>query len=271
MMRLIFVFVLLTHLGSDRAQAAKVLAEINNQKITLEYFNKRYRDGSKFFPLSPPTKSKVLEEMIQKELAVQEAKRLKIDQDPLIQERLNNVLYQALVEKQLGRQVEKIKISNAEAKSYYSKNPEIRASHIFVPVRPGATKKEQRTARKKIQSILDKHVKPGKKTFAEIAQKFSDDVTAPMGGDLDYQTKDKLDPNFYAAAKRLKKGQISGIVKSRFGYHIIRLANIRSWKETDQAKIKRLVFEEKRKRLFENYMGKLRKNAKVKINRNLLK
>jgi parvulin-like peptidyl-prolyl isomerase len=257
---------------SEASLAASELARINQTVITTEEFEKKFQDSSKFFQMKAPSRKGVLEDIIKRELGIQEARRIGLDKDPDVLERMNTVLYHALLERKLNTDLEKIVISDSEAKAFYQRNPEVRTSHIFVAVRNGATADEEKKALLRITEIRDQHLKPGKMSFAEVAQRFSDGVAAPVGGDLDYNTKDKLDPIYYDAAVKLKTpGAVSGIVRSNFGYHIIRLTGVRPWEETDQAQIKRLVYDEKRSEVFEKYMATLRKQAKVTINQSALK
>lgn len=253
-------------------EAATELARINNRVISLEEFNKRYQENLKFFQHRAPTKAAVLDDVIKRELGIQEAKRQGVDKDPEVIDRMNTVLFNALLEKQLGKEVEKIFVSDDEARSFYDKNPEVRTSHIFIGVAPGATKAQEKEALERIQSIQKDYLRPGKMSFAEVAQRHSEGVAAAMGGDIDYQGKDKLDPAYYEAALRLKTpGQVSGVVRSQFGYHLIKLTAVRPWGDVDKAAIKRLVFEEKRAQLFDAYMKKLRSQAKVAIRSELLR
>lgn len=249
---------------------ATELAKVNGKTITLEDFNKKYQALMPLYSNKAPTKSNVLEDLIKREIGIQEAKKLKLEQDPDVQDEMNTVLYQALLRKQLAKEFQKIQISDAEAKSWYEKNPEIRTSHIFVAVKAGAKKEEEQGAYKRIKEIQDKELKSGK-SFAEVAQKFSEGVAAPMGGDLDYQTKDRLDPTYYSTALALKSpGKISGIIKTQFGYHIIKLTAVREWVDTDHATVKQLMFNEKRQGIFEHYMNGLRAKANVSIKSGVL-
>ena len=265
-------FLLVTHCGThSELKADATLAQINDKTITLDYFKKKYQENLQFFQYQTPSQKNVLDDMIKREIGIQEAKKLGLDKDPDIIEKMNTVLYHAFLEKTLSKEFEKIQISNEEAREYYKENPEIRTSHIFVSAPLGAPQKDEEAALTKIKSIQDNYLKKGM-NFAEVSQRYSEGTAAPMGGDIDYQTKDKLDPAYYDAAIKLKSpGNISGIVRSQFGFHIIKLTAIRPWEKTDKAKIKRLVFAQQREKIFENYMKKLQGTAKIQVNYSLLK
>jgi parvulin-like peptidyl-prolyl isomerase len=248
------------------------LARVNNTVITVEEFNKKYKDNLKFFQFKAPTKKGVLDDLIKRELGIQEARKMGLDKDPEILDRMNTVLYHALLDRKLSKEFEAIHLEDSEAREFYERNPEIRTSHLFVAVRAGAPADQERKAFEKIKQIQDEHLREGKMSFAEVAQRYSEGVAAPMGGDIDYQTKDKLDPTYYETATKLKTpGKISGIVRSQFGYHIIKLTAVRPWTEVDKAQVKRLLFEERRQAIFEKYMATLKKQAKVTSNESLLK
>jgi peptidyl-prolyl cis-trans isomerase C/peptidyl-prolyl cis-trans isomerase D len=254
-------------------QAAVELARINNSVITVEDFNKKYKENLKFFQFKAPSKKSVLDDLIKRELGIQEAKKEGLDRDPEVIERMNTVLYHALLDKRLSKSFEDIHVSDAEAKDFYSKNPEIRTSHIFIAVPANASKADDDKALARLKDIETNYLKPGKMSFAEVAQKYSEGVAAPMGGDIDYQTRDKLDPAYYDAAMGLKTvGRVTDHpVRSQFGWHIIKLTGVRSWDDVDRAAVKRAVFDEKRAEIFDRYMTQLRKTAKVQVNADMLK
>jgi peptidyl-prolyl cis-trans isomerase C/peptidyl-prolyl cis-trans isomerase D len=256
------------------AKAATELARINNTVLTLEDFNNKYAENLKFFRYKSPTKKNVLDDMIKRDLGIQEARKAGLDKDPEVLDRINTVLYHSLLDKKLASKFDAISITNDEIEEYYKSNPEIRTSHIFVQVRFDATPAQEKAARQKIQQIqqkLNEALKSGKQTFAEVARAYSEGVAAPAGGDIDYQTKDKLDPVYYQTAVGLKKvGNISGIVRSQFGYHVIKLTGIKEYKDVDHGQYKRIIFDEKRTKIFEAYMDELKKKANIKVNYSLL-
>lgn len=265
------LFLFFSFVSADSAFAT-VLAKINDKSITLEEFNKTYDENKKLFSFNAPSKKNMLDDLIKRELGVQEAKKLGLDRDPDIVNRMNTVLFHAFLEKKLGKKFEKIFVSTNDAKSYYQKSPDVRTSHIFVPLSANASKADQKVGFEKIKYIQDEHLKAGKLSFAEIAQKFSEGPSAAMGGDLDFQSRTQLDSKYYDTAVKLKKaGRVSKIIRTRFGYHIIRLAAIKPWHDVDQPRIKREVFEKKRQAIFESYMSRLRKKSNVSVNLSLIK
>jgi parvulin-like peptidyl-prolyl isomerase len=264
------IFLVTAILGAKAIQAATELARINGTVISLEDFNKRYKESLKYFQYKAPTKKNVLDEIIKRELGIQEAKKAGLDKDPEVIDRMNTVLYQALLDKKLNKQFDAINVTDSEAESFYAKNPEIRTSHIFIAVRPDASKEDAQKAYDKIREIQSRDLAPGKMSFAEVAQKFSEGVAAPNGGDIDYQTRDKLDPAYYAAATKLSMNQVSPIIRSQFGYHIIKLTGKKSWEDVDHPSVKRAVFDQERQAIFEKYMAQLRNQGKVTVHAELL-
>ncbi|MBI3534939.1 MAG: peptidylprolyl isomerase [Deltaproteobacteria bacterium] len=249
-----------------------IIARVNKTTLTLDELNKKFKESLKYYQFKAPTKETLLDDLVKRELGIQEAKRLNLDKDPDIIDRINTVLYHALIEKQLTAEFEKIQITDEEAKAFYTINPEIRTSHIFVALPPSASQEEIKKAKTKIQAIYDDHLKDGKMSFSEVAQRYSEGIAAPQGGDIDYQTRDRLDPVYYEAALKLKvPGKISPIIKTQFGLHIIKLTSIKPWEDTDKIQIKRILFDEKRSKIFEKYMSELKTKANIVVHQELIK
>ena len=105
---------------------------------------------------------------------------------------------------------------NANIQQYQTQE-QIRASHILLKTEG----KDEAAVRKQAEDVLAQ-VKAGG-DFAELARKFSEDTSKEQGGDLDFFTRGRMVPEFEAAAFALAPGQTSEIVKSLFGFHIIRV------------------------------------------------
>jgi len=103
---------------------------------------------------------------------------------------------------------------------------EIRASHILISIDPDALPQDTIRAYREIQSIRQRTLKGN--DFGQLAREFSDDPSAKEnGGDLGYFSVFKMVYPFESAAYKTKLGEISEIIRSRFGYHIIKVNDIR--------------------------------------------
>lgn len=256
---------------TTNAHAAIEAARINEHVITSDQFSARYADQLRAVGPSAISKKEVLEDMIRKEVAVQEARKMKLDQDPAVMDRINSVLFYAYIERKLGSDFERLGVTDSDAKAWYEKNPEIRTSHVFLGLSAQPSAEEVKKVEARISEIA-KEIKSDKISFAEAAQRYSEDPSGPMGGDLDFRTKDRLDPTYYQAALRLSRPlEVSGIVRTAFGLHLIRLTGKRDWKETDRTRIKRLILEEKRETMVAKHLNDLRAKAKVTINQDFVR
>lgn len=127
-----------------------------------------------------------------------------------------------------------IVISDADVKSYFDQNlarystkEERRTSHILINAAASAPAAEREAAKAKATELLAQ-VKNAPAKFAELAKKHSQDPgSAPSGGDLSFFQKGAMVKPFEDAAFALKKGEVSGVVESEFGYHVILLTDVR--------------------------------------------
>lgn len=128
-----------------------------------------------------------------------------------------------------------VSVSEAELKAYFDQNQsnlaakeERRASHILLNAPKELNDADKAKAKEKALSILDA-VKKSPAQFADIAKKNSQDPgSAESGGDLGFFARGAMVKPFEDAAFNLKKGEISGLVQSDFGFHIIQLTDIKS-------------------------------------------
>lgn len=131
-----------------------------------------------------------------------------------------------------------VTVNEADLKTYYEQNQarlsgqeERRASHILITAPQSAPQAEREKAKAKAAELLAA-VKKAPDTFADVAKKNSQDTgSAPSGGDLDFFARGAMVKPFEDAAFSMKKGDISDIVESEFGYHIIKLTDVKAPKQ----------------------------------------
>ena len=138
-----------------------------------------------------------------------------------------------------------ITVAEADLKAYFDQNAqrlsgkeERRASHILLASPKSAPDADRQKA--KARAIeLAAQVKKSPDSFADVARKNSQDTgSAPVGGDLDFFSRDAMVKPFSDAAFGMKKGDISDVVESEFGYHIIKLTDIKSPKRRSYEEMK---------------------------------
>ena len=128
--------------------------------------------------------------------------------------------------------ISKCKVSEKAAKAYYDANPDafkapsdpkgsMRASHILIMAKEGTDAKTKAAAKAKAEKLLAL-LKKGSASFEELAEKQSECPSGKNKGSLGVFTKGRMVPEFEQAVVNLKTGEISAVVETKFGYHIIR-------------------------------------------------
>jgi len=155
----------------------------------------------------------------------------------------------------------KLMVSDKESRSFYDNNPQffkkpeqVRASHILIKLESGADDTQKAEAKKKIEEI-QKMIEDGG-DFAELARTHSQGPSSVQGGDLGYFERQKMVKPFSDAAFKLQPGQISPIVETRFGFHIIKVV--------DRKPETTLAYEEIKERLDKSLMQRKTQEAVAK-------
>jgi len=164
-------------------------------------------------------------------------------------------------------------VGEAEARKFYQENLDryfkkgerVRASHILIGTEKAASAEEKRKAKEKIEAIL-KRVKGGE-DFAEIARKESTCPSAARGGELGPFGRGQMAPSFERVAFSLQPGEVSQVVETLYGYHIIKLAEklppTTEQFEEVRGKISEFLKAEKIRKGVAAYLQELRSKAKI--------
>lgn len=251
---------------AEQAKDAPVVAVIGNKTITVAEFNKRY-DDVKAQAINAPTKEQFLEDLVRYEMGLQEAEKRKMQNDPIVIERMQQEMYKALVEKELGATVQKINVTEKDMTAYYEKNPEIRTSHILIEVKAGSSSEQKQVAKKRALEIFQE-VKKSKRPFEELVKLYSDDPAAKQtAGDIGWQTRLTLVPAYYETALKMKMGDVAGLIETPFGFHIIKLTGKKAYASADKRAVRTAAFDEKRRQIFNDYFEKMKKNYRIQLNK----
>jgi parvulin-like peptidyl-prolyl isomerase len=149
----------------------------------------------------------------------------------------------------------------------YRTNETYRASHILFIIPKGAVPEEIREIRKKAQDVLEK-IREGK-DFGEMALIYSQDASAKNHGDLGYFKKGELFPAFEREALRLRVGEVSGLVRTDFGFHIIKLLDRKGMEPLPFEEVKEQVkadyYEAETEKAFKQFLSTLKEKSVIEI------
>ena len=180
-----------------------------------------------------------------------------------------NMAVQQFVEKEFAG---KSDVTEVEVKAFYDGHPEyftepeaIRVSEITIRVDPKADAAKKEEARKKAQD-LQKRLQKGD-DFAILAKDFSQSPSAAQGGDMGMIPRGKMPQPFDDAAFALKPGEVSAVVETPLGFHLIKVHEKKPEKTVPlkevEERIRQHLAGEKLKQRVEQYLTEVKKTAKI--------
>lgn len=259
-----------------------VLVSLRGGDITLGEFNKAWDDPDNKNKYK--TKEELLENMLNERILVQRAQEIGLEKDEKVSSQIKTVIEQVRKEREEKIKIntqqafidevikvdiyDTIELSEEEIVEYYKENKEdfikdegYHLRHILVE------------SREEAEAILEK-IKFGT-DFTELAKERSLGPSGKQGGDLGFIARGITIKPFEDAAFALKPGEISEVVKTQFGYHIIKLEEIspERQKTLEEAKveIEFILLPEKQQQSFTRWLSSLRDEAQVKIKEELLR
>ncbi len=259
--------------GKSDKPAGQTLVDVNGIVITTTDFKKEVDNLPPYLkPMaeSADGKKQLIDTMVIRELVLKEAQKEGIDKSQAVADKLEDLKKQVILQAYVKKKVdEQANLTDADLQKFYDQNKDkfktgeqVRASHILVKTEPEA------------QAIL-KQLKGGA-NFEELAKTKSIDASAgTKGGDLGWFGKGTMIPEFEKVAFGLKEGELSGVVKTQFGYHIIKVtgkrpAGIRPFAEVKD-QIREALLPQKQQEILKKITDDMKKNVKYTINEEALK
>lgn len=168
----------------------------------------------------------------------------------------------------------RVQLNEKEIEEYYAKNidkfkepDEVKARQIFFLTEENSPPEEVNKVRNKAEAVL-RMAKSGA-DFAELASKYSEDVSGEKGGDLGFFKRGEVLPAIEKAAFSLNEDEISELVRTKYGFHIIKVEKLRVSQEKPLAavkdKIKEALFRKKAEEKLEQWLNELREDAFIEI------
>jgi parvulin-like peptidyl-prolyl isomerase len=218
----------------------------------------------------------ILEEVKRRNAATQEGLERALAAEGMTLETYKKKIETDLQRKKLINWSVKIetKVGEKELKDFYQKNKDLyrpnesyRPGHILFVVPKEATPEEVREIKKKCQAVLEK-IKGGH-DFGEMALLYSQDASNKDRGDLGYFKKGELFPTLERETLRLKVGEVSGIVRTEFGFHIIKLLDRKGVEPLPFEEVKERIvadyYESEMEKAFKQYLSTLKEKSIIEI------
>lgn len=280
-----------------------VIARIQFDKELKVHLERVSRQGSQITDdQMEELKKDILEGLIEREVLYQESQKAGIkiadqkvdDQVAAIKKRFPNeeefkkaLAGMGLTEEEVREQIQrglairelidqkvanKVVITDEETKAYYDANPqlfnqpeEVKASHILIKVEPTADDATKAAARKKIEDLQQKLKAGG--DFAELAKENSEGPSNVRGGDLGYFKRGQMVKPFEDVAYSMKIDEVSDLVETRFGYHLIKVSDKKPEQTLAYADVKDKIAQRLKQEKVEKdatlYVEDLKKGAKI--------
>jgi peptidyl-prolyl cis-trans isomerase SurA len=167
-----------------------------------------------------------------------------------------------------------VSMSEEKIREYYQNHknnylfPEVRVSQILIHVPTEATPKDREQAKEKVETVLQS-LRKGT-SFEELASRYSDDTTtASSGGDLGFFKKGEMVPMLEAVVFRMKAGEVSEVIQSSQGFHILKVTDIRAGSIAPFEEIKAQVtddyYREEVIKLFAKWLDDLKNHSNVEV------
>ena len=258
-------FLLLTSCAPPPEES--VLALVNGRQITQTEFDTRWgelAEATRVRYQKEGGKRLFLDELITRELLMQEARKLGLDQNDTIRERSQRYREQLILDELLKDRIKaKVELTNEELDAFYEQH----ANELLTPLKVQVS--QMLLPNFSAAKDLEKQVNQGG-SFAKFAQRYSiDGKTKAKGGDLGPYRKGLVLPEVDAVIHTLKTGMISAPIKTDAGYYLVMITALD--KETIEAdvavreRLRQELLNEKRRKRFDGVIADIRANAIIRL------
>lgn len=237
---------------------AKVLATVGGKPITemdVTMLIMQMGQRASMYD-NPQGRAMILEQLINNKLFLMDAQKNLYEREPAFKEQFNKVKEEMLSRYAVQKAVERVRVTDEEAKKYFEEHPEefapemtFSASHILVET-------EEKAAE------IAEQIKSGELTFEDAAMQFSSCPSKQNGGSLGEFGHGQMVPEFENACAALEEGEMSAPVQTQFGWHLIKLASKGMGKAVEykdvSEQLKNALMEQKQQAAYESKINQLK-------------
>jgi len=245
-----------------------VIASIDGRNILDQDLMKvveLIKDRTPVKPDTHPQKKELLDQLINIELLYQAAIGKNFQERVEFKTKLADVYIEDLMRR--ARE----SLTDKDIKDEYLRHPEeydqVSAKHIFFALPEGRkTPDQEREAKLQLANRVREEARQSPDQFSNLVRQHTNDRNARQGGELGFFTRKQMDKAVGEAAFALKKvGDISPVVRSDFGYHLLQLTGDQRGLDFHKEAIRTLLIQKRMKTIVADEISQLRKNKKIKI------
>jgi peptidyl-prolyl cis-trans isomerase C len=271
----LFCILALGACSKDGGDKGPVVLKVNNKSYSvsdvereIQQEGRRASAAMQQYLATKDGQKQLLEGLVRRELLLQEAEKRKLADRPEIAEQVAQLRRDLMIRALLQDEVtSKVTVDDKDVEAYFKSHPDefsgdqVKVKHILVRSEAEATEVEDR-------------LKKGE-SFDKLAREVSiDTASVPKGGELDYFRYEQMVPEFSKAAYALKPGEVSAVVKSPFGFHVIKFVNRKKGNplklEDIKEQLRKKLADERRGQRFQEWMKELEASAKITREESLL-
>lgn len=259
--------------GADTVLASNATVKVTKADFDAEI--SRIPESERFeFLLSRVRIAGLLENLLINRVLAQEAIEQKLDQNQIVKDEILNQTEKVLAKYRAQQLLKETKVKDftAAAREAYLVDPK-------KSIRPARYKpwqilvslqgRDKATARKRAEQARERVLRGG--DLEEIAKEFSDDTNSKKtGGVLDLTELTEFEPSFAEALKKMKPGEVSEVIETRYGFHVIYLMELLPEKKLSFELMKSDLMEEARiaylKSNFDNHLNRIRLDPALTVN-----
>ncbi len=237
---------------------AKILASVGGKPITeMDVDAMLMQMGQRASAYNNPQgRAMILDQLINRRLFLMDAQKNLYEREPAFKDQLTKVKEEMLSNYAVQKAVERVRVTDEEAKKYFEENPEqftpemtFNASHILVD-------SEEKAAE------LAEKIAAGEISFEDAASEYSSCPSGKNGGSLGEFGHGQMVPEFEAACEALEEGELSAPVQTQFGWHLIKLVSKGMGKEVEYKDIaenlKAALMEQKQQAAYQSKINQLK-------------
>jgi len=271
-MKWILLFLCFTGINfSFAAKGDPVVAEVNGKKIKKSTLLSYHKQNLNFVQNTKPlTLKNSLNDLVDRIIGIDAAKKSNIHRRPEVIKKMNDIVYHAFISKELTPKLKTIRVSKDEIKKYYKNNPEYKTSQILLRLRTEPSQDDVANALDTANKVYNEALKDPSK-FPELAKKYGQTSTAVTGGDMGYQPKVRLSPEYYESIKGKKPNYITKPFRTQYGIHVVLVNKEKSYKQIDHKLYKKIIYDIKKQSILKKYFAQKRSSAKLIIHEKELK